>query len=428
MSHGCDVLVIGAGPGGLVAAAVAADAGLRVCLVDDNASAGGQIWRGGVGHANAEAARWLRRLERARVEMRFGWRAVSAPGAHVLRIEQAGQFADVEYSSLIIAAGARELFLPFPGWTLPGVYGAGGLQAFVKSGFDIRGKRVVVAGTGPLLLAVAAHLRGAGAQIVCIVEQAPMERLARFSVRLLGGHPGKLLEGAGYAVKIAGVPYRTSAWVTSAWGRERLEKVTIRSGRRILEVEADLLASGYHLVPNTELAQLLDCEIESGYVRVDELQQTSVSGVYCAGELTGIGGVEKAKIEGRIAGLAASGQVEEARTLLGQRDRQIGFARGLSAAFALRDELRMLATSSTLVCRCEDVDYEALAQCGSWREGKLHTRCGMGPCQGRICGPATEFLFGWKLPAPRPPVFPVDVGVLAQAWGDEATAQKSLRP
>ena len=186
MRHGYDVLVIGAGPGGLVAAATAADAGLRVCMVDDNASGGGQIWRSGAGYVNAEAARWLRRMERARVDMRFGWRAVSAPGAHIVRMEQAGQYADFEYSSLIIATGARELFLPFPGWTLPGVYGAGGLQAFVRSGFDIRGKRAVVAGTGPLLLAVAAHLRAAGAQIVCIVEQAPMERLVRFSVGLLG--------------------------------------------------------------------------------------------------------------------------------------------------------------------------------------------------------------------------------------------------
>ena len=427
MSEGFDLLVIGAGPGGLVAAATAADAGLRVCVVDDNASGGGQIWRSGLGHVNAEAAGWLRRIERARVEMRFGWRAVSAPGAHILRVEQAGQFADVEYSSLIIATGARELFLPFPGWTLPGVYGAGGLQAFVRSGFAIRGKRVVVAGTGPLLLAVAAHLRAVGAQIVSIVEQAPMGRLARFSAGLLGGHPGKLLEGAGYALKTAGVPYRTGAWVTSASGRERLEKVTIRSGRRILEVKADMLASGYHLVPNTELAQLVDCEIETGYVRVDELQETSVKGVYCAGELTGIGGVDKATIEGRIAALAAAGRVEEAKALFGRRDRHMRFARDLAAAFALRDELRMLATSSTLVCRCEDVAYEALAQCGSWREGKLHTRCGMGPCQGRICGPAAEFFFGWKVSAPRPPLFPVEVGVLAQGCGEEATAQKSFR-
>jgi hypothetical protein len=141
--------------------------------------------------------------------------------------------------------------------------------------------------------------------------------------------------------------------------------------------------------------------------------------------LTGIGGVDKATIEGRIAALGAAGRVEEAKALFGRRDRHMRFARDLAAAFALRDELRMLATSSTLVCRCEDVAYEALAQCGSWREGKLHTRCGMGPCQGRICGPAAEFFFGWKLPAPRgsecPEEFPTlmdETKISRWAWVD----------
>jgi len=196
----------------------------------------------------------------------------------------------------------------------------------------------------------------------------------------------------------------------------------IRSGSRILEVAADMLAIGYHLVPNTELAQLLQCDLDSGYVRVNELQQSSVSGIYCVGEVTGIGGVDKAKVEGRIAGLAASGRIDLGKALFGERDRQMLFARNLSAAFALRDELRTLAASNTLVCRCEDVPYEAVAQCNSWREAKLHTRCGMGPCQGRICGPATEFLLGWKAPAPRPPLFPVNVEILAHE-AEETVAQ-----
>lgn len=413
MSARFDVLVVGAGPAGLVAAATAADAGAHVCLVDDNPSGGGQIWRSGIADQSPEAARLLRRLQKARVELRFDCRVIAAPAARVLRIEQQREFADIEYRSLILATGARERFLPFPGWTLPGVYGAGGLQAFVKSGFDIRRKRVVVAGTGPLLLAVAAHLRAAGARIVSVVEQAPMRRLARFSLGLLRGHFGKLVEGAGYALSTAGIPYRTGAWVSSASGQERIEKVTIRYGARFSEIAADMLAIGYHLVPNTELAQLLQCELDSGFVRVDELQQSSVAGIYCAGELTGIGGVDKAKIEGRIAALAATGQVEPAKALFRDRDRQLWFVHNLSAAFALRDELRHLATSSTIVCRCEDVPYDVLVQCGSWREAKLHTRCGMGPCQGRICAPATEFLFAWQPPAPRPPLFPVEVGTLA---------------
>ena len=409
-----DLVVVGAGPGGLVAAVTAAQADMRVCLVDDNPACGGQIWRAGIADqgGNVPAAQWLDRMKPAHVELRLGWRAVFAPAAGVLRIEQSGQFTDLEYGSLILATGAREMFLPFPGWTLPGVYGAGGLQAFVKSGLNIRGKRVVIAGTGPLLLAVGAHLRAAGARIVAIVEQAPMSRLARFSLGLVRGHIGKLFEGAAYAVNTAGIPYRTGAWVTSAFGQERLEKVTIRSGTGILELAADMLAIGYHLVPNTELAQLLQCELEGGCVRVDELQQTSVKGIYCAGELTGIGGVDKAKLEGRIAALAAAGQPDKARALLKQRDRHLRFARNLAATFALRDELRGLPADATLVCRCEDVPYGALSQCRSWREAKLHTRCGMGPCQGRICGPATEFLFGWQAPAPRPPVFPVEVQIL----------------
>jgi NADPH-dependent 2,4-dienoyl-CoA reductase/sulfur reductase-like enzyme len=320
---------------------------------------------------------------------------------------------DIEYSAVVLAAGARELFLPFPGWTLPGIYGAGGLQAFVKGGLDIQGKRVVVAGTGPLLLAVAAHLREAGARIVSVVEQAPLLRLMRFSLGLVREQAGKLIEGAGYALHTVGVPYRTGAWVASAMGRERLEKVVIRSGSDLLQAETDMLAIGYHLVPNTELAQLLGCDLESGFVVVDESQQTSVKGIYCAGESTGIGGVDKAQIEGRIAALTIAGQLDQARALFKSRDRQMRFARQLAAAFGLRAELRTVPTDDTLVCRCEDVPHSALAPCASWREAKLHTRCGMGPCQGRICGPAAEFLFGWKAPAPRPPLFPADVATLA---------------
>ena len=426
MSQFFDVLVIGAGPGGLVAAVTAAEEGMRVCLVDDNPSAGGQIWRAGVDSANSSAAELLSRLERGHVETRFGGRAVLAPAPRVLRIERGGQFEDIAYASLILATGARELFLPFPGWTLPGVYGAGGLQAFVKAGLDIRGKRVVISGTGPLLLAVGAHLRAAGARIAAIVEQAPMRRLASFARGLVHEQFGKLIEGMGYAAGTAGIPYRTGAWVTSASGNERLEKVTIRSGSRSFEIAADVLAIGYHLVPNTELAQLLQCELEAGYVRVDEMQQSSQKGIYCVGELTGIGGVDKAKVEGRIAALSTAGKLNPARALFKERDRQVRFARRLAMAFALREELRAIPTDGTLVCRCEDVPYAALAQCASWREAKLHTRCGMGPCQGRICGPATEFLFGWSAPAPRPPLFPVEVATLGPS--EEAVLETAAGP
>ena len=97
----------------------------------------------------------------------------------------------------------------------------------------------------------------------------------------------------------------------------------------------------------------------------------------------------------------------------------------LAGTFALRDELRTLPDGDTLVCRCEDVPFSSLAACRSWREAKLHMRCGMGPCQGRICGPAAEFLFGWKPPAPRPPLFAADVATLGQPHEPPVVRMKS---
>src|SRR5205085_5077635 len=123
--------------------------------------------------------------------------------------------------------------------------------------------------------------------------------------------------------------------------------------------------------------------------------------------VTGIGGLELSLVEGEIAGLAAAGKREEARKLFKLRDQQRRFARLLNETFALRDELKQLVQPETIVCRCEDVTFERLHVHDSWRAAKLQTRCGMGPCQGRVCGSAVEFLFGWHAESVRPPVLPV---------------------
>jgi len=422
MNGNFDVVVIGGGPGGLAAAATAAEAGMSVCLVDDNPACGGQIWRGNAneGPPTGPGAKWVARV-RDRVDVRTGSRVVAAfadSSRWIVRLEHEEKNSDIRCTAIILATGARERFLPFPGWTLPGVFGAGGLQAFVKSGLDIRGKRVVVAGTGPLLLAVSGGLHKAGAHIPAVVEEGRIEQLARFSLRLFPAHLGKLAEGARYAWTTFGTPYLTGTWVSEVSGAGRVQRVTVASGQRLRSFEADMLAIGYHLVPNVELAQMLQCRLENGFVKVDGLQATSVENIYCVGEATGIGGVEKAVIEGRMAALAASGQADRARRLLPARDRQMRFAARLDAAFALRDELRALPAEATIVCRCEDVTHGEIRTCHSWREAKLHTRCGMGPCQGRICGPAAQFLYGWDAPLPRPPIFPVPVEALAAVIKD----------
>jgi thioredoxin reductase len=409
-----DVLVVGGGPAGIAAAVRAAENGGRVGVVDENVALGGQIWRGGASEDahSSEASSWLLRLRKNAVIVLSGKRVFHHPEAGVLMAEALDNVWELTYRNLVLATGARERFLPFPGWTLPNVMGAGGLQAMVKSGLPIRGKRVVIAGTGPLLLAVASYLSEQGAEIPLICEQTSAGRLARLTLALVR-HPGKIRQGLQLRKDIAGIPLATSSWPVAAHGKGTLESVTICRAGKSENIKCDYLACGFHLVPNTELPVLLGCRTRCGYAQVDEWQQTRVQGIFCAGEPTGIGGVDLALIEGQIAGLAATGRASEARALFSKRESFRRFGRLLDETFCLRSELRSLPLADTLICRCEDVSYSRLREHTSWRAAKLHTRCGMGSCQGRICGPATQFLFKWNPDSVRPPVFPARVEHLA---------------
>lgn len=360
-----DTLIVGAGPAGLAAARAAKAAGKKTLVIDDNFGPGGQIWRGREGlHVDG-------------VEMRFG--------TQVTRM-------DVEAAQVILATGAREVFVPFPGWTLPHVVGAGGLQALVKQGLNVAGKRVVVAGSGPLLLAVAANLSKAGAEVVMVAEQAPWGKLVKFGLGLWQW-PGKIVE----AMQMATAKYRAGVWPVKA----EPGAVEMSNGQR---VECDYVACGFGLVANVELAVVAGCAVDGGFVRVNRHMQTTVQGIYAVGELTGIGGVEKAEAEGTAAG--AGKAVKE-----DYRD----FVAALAETFALRAELRELVTDETIVCRCEDVTWARVKDCKSRREAKLHARCGMGPCQGKVCGPGMNLLKGWPADTVRPPVCPVTVGELIKS-------------
>ena len=424
--HKFDVIIIGAGPAGMAAAACAGESGVRVGLVDDNFSPGGQIWRSQrAGEPALEAGVWLKRIRASRVEPLCGFRVFDVPKMGVLLAETADDLCELRYDRLILATGARERFLPFPGWTLPNVMGAGGLQALVKSGLPIRGKRAVVAGTGPLLLAVAAYLRKHGAEIAMVCEQASWGSLARFAVALMG-QPGKIVQALQLKKDLAGVPVTTSSWPVAAQGNNVLETVTISRRGKSETLACDYLACGFHLVANTELAALLGCQIDRDFVRVDDFQRTTVPEVLCAGEPTGIGGVESALVEGQIAGLVSGGRVAEARKLFGQRKKLRSFAAAMGDAFQLRPELRDLPSAETTVCRCEDVPYSRLQPYPTRRAAKLQTRCGMGPCQGRVCGPATQFLFDWTPDSVRPPIFPARVESLAAVASSPEPEQEAI--
>ena len=325
---------------------------------------------------------------------------------------------EVRYGRLILATGAREFFLPFPGWTLPNVMGVGGLQALAKSGLPLAGKRIVVAGTGPLLLAASAYFRHCGATVPLIAEQAGSPALARFALHFVR-YPGKLLQAVALRAALRGSRYRTSCRVEVAEGNNRVESVLLRRGGRLWRERCDYLAIAYGFKPNIELPALLGCRLGAQGVVVDALQRTSVDGIYCAGETTGIGGVDLSIVEGEIAGYAAAGKLDTAAKLVGRRNRALRFAGALERAFALRDDLRALPQPDTIVCRCEDITWGRLQEFESWRAAKLQTRCGMGPCQGRICGPIVEYLLGFGADSVWPPVFPARLETLVAATKKE---------
>ena len=410
-----DILVVGGGPAGMAAAVHAAEHSQRVGIVDDNASPGGQIWRA-ESAAGPAASRWGERLRSSGATVLCG-RVFQQPEPRVVLAESDNNLLELNYEKLILATGARERFLPFPGWTLPNIMGAGGLQAMVKCGLPIRGKRVVVAGTGPLLLAAAAYLRKHDAEIPIICEQASWASLLRFSMTLLR-QPDKIVQGLQLKRQLARARFSADSWPVAASGAARVEAVTISRRGRTETIPCDYLACGFHLVPNIELPQLLGCQIHNGCVQVDDFQRTTLSGVFCVGEPTGIGGVELSLVEGEIAGLTAAGRNAEARALFRQRQKLRRFASNLDRAFRLRAELRSLPSAETIVCRCEDVRYSHLREHTGWRAAKLQTRCGMGPCQGRICGPVTQFLFKWNPDSVRPPIFPSRVESMAGLTGD----------
>jgi NADPH-dependent 2,4-dienoyl-CoA reductase/sulfur reductase-like enzyme len=189
----------------------------------------------------------------------------------------------------------------------------------------------------------------------------------------------------------------------------------LTDGKKNWKEQCDWLACGFGLAPNAELALELGCQLRDGFVRVDDFQETTVKRIFCAGEPTGIGGTDCALTEGQIAGYAASGQGAKAEALFGKRRSWHDFRQALASAFALRPELSGLASDNTLLCRCEDVPWGQVRLFQGWREAKLQSRCGMGACQGRICGAAAKILLGWGMESVRPPVLPARVRSLISA-------------
>lgn len=483
------IVIIGAGPAGLAAARSALRAGAHVTLLDSADQMGGQFWRhvpesvetknermlhhkwslftalraDVTAHPNCEivmgAQVWL-------LEQREG--AAPLVHAHIGTVDAGGRTTRTfEPDALLLATGAHDRTLPFPGWTLPGVYTAGAAQAIAKSERIALGSRVVVAGAGPFLLPVAQSLALTGAHVLGVYEATPTAALLRGWATKpweLTAAAGKVGELAGY---VAGhvrhrIPYRTGHAVIEAHGTRRVEAVTIARvdetwapipGTETM-VDADAVCVSHGFMPRLELAVAAGCGIRPDrFVEVDADQRTTVPGVYAAGELTGVAGADSAVAEGAIAGYAAAqtalsstagatsssasapgaaARPETSDSTLGRdiarsrrsRDRFVAFGRRLDAVHGPKSGWRRWMRPDTTVCRCEEVTNGELtgirtqtASCGL-RSLKLSTRAGLGICQGRICGRTVEELLGENFADGvttdrRPIVSPVRIGDLA---------------
>ncbi|GAA5198743.1 NAD(P)/FAD-dependent oxidoreductase [Rugosimonospora acidiphila] len=469
MTTRSDLVIVGAGPAGLSAALAAAGAGVDVTVLDSNAAPGGQIWRqpasGAAGHPPAgRAARALSAVAaHPRVEV-LSDRTVSlaepdAGSGGVLFVQGPDGGETIRARALVLATGATELSLPFPGWDLPGVLTPGAAQAMLKAHGVLAGRRILVAGTGPFLWPVAAGLRRAGARIVALVDGA---RQGSTGLRLAGlaRHPALVGQAAGFLRALAAgrVPVLGGRVVVAAHGRDAVESVTVArldgrgriasEGRR--EYAVDALCVGWGFVPSVELARSLGCaetvhpNRPGSAVTVDADQATTAPGVFAAGEVTGIGGAVVSWWEGMIAGAAAAhalgalprqGFAERTRVARRRCGDARHAARLLERAFPPYPDWTDWLTPETVFCRCEEVTWQrmvdALDEGGEdVRTVKGQTRCGMGWCQGRVCGPAAQLAVARRLGrapgdvgdlATRPLAVPIPIGLLGGAGRADET-------
>lgn len=459
------VLVVGAGPAGLATARAAALAGARVTLLDAADGLGGQYWR------------HLPDVRPARREhlLHHGWARFGAlraaleghPAVTVVRsaqvwsLERLGDGVRLnvlvgepdaarrearayEPDALVLATGAHDRTLPFPGWQLPGVYSAGAAQALAKGERVAVGRRVVVAGAGPFLLPVASSLLRTGARVLGVYEASGLGALGRGWLARpweLVGAAGKAGELAGYVRELARhrVPWRPGEAVVAAHGAAQVEAVTVaRLDERWApvagterQVEVDAVCVSHGFTPRLELAVAAGCALSpSRFVVVDPAQATSVPGVWAAGEITGIGGADAALAEGAVAGTAAAGGGTgrgTARSVRRARNRARGFAARIEAAHGVRGGWVGWLRDDTVVCRCEETTVErireasALTASSATRSVKLTSRAGLGPCQARMCGRTLQELLDDPASPPgtapvvdrRPLVVPIRLGDLA---------------
>lgn len=458
--------MIGGGPAGLAAAAAAASHGLHTVLVDERPTLGGQVYRQPgpgfvvrepkkMGHDFVRGRDLIGSAGRAGAELSMATTVVSLRGTSAVLwgYGPAATTTNLRARRVLVAPGAYDRPVVFPGWTLPGVMTAGGAQAMVKAARVVPGDRVAFAGSGPLALAFPAQLRHYGVNVVLALEAGPPPG-ARSVIGLLSAAPGNLAllrDGLAYRLQLArsGVRLRYGRVIVRAEGDGRVEEVVhaaVGAGWRVVpgteeRLAVDTVCLGYGFVTSSELLRLAGCrfgydeDLGGAVVEVDEWQRTSVPGILAAGDGTGVRGAAVAVDQGVLAALGAASDLgvisparagAVARPLRRRLAAKERFRRALRPLYAVGPGVYELATAETVVCRCEEVTLarleEAAVATGDANVAKSYTRAGMGLCQGRNCHRQVAAVLARQngLPisevlamTPRPPARPVPIKVLA---------------
>jgi NADPH-dependent 2,4-dienoyl-CoA reductase/sulfur reductase-like enzyme len=414
-------IVIGAGPAGVRAAEALVAAGVRPIVIDEGRRDGGQIYRRQpegftrnyqtlYGTEAARAAGVHDTFERIRPQIDY------MPETLVWNVSEGrvwthsgGEAAAIPYSALIVCAGATDRLMPVNGWNLAGCYSLGGAQVALKAQACAIGRQVVFMGTGPLLYLVAAQYAKAGASVAAVLDTSPLSARIRALPKLLA-QPDLLWAGAGLtlAMKRAGIPVLTGVVPEEIHGTaaDGVSGVTVRSGGKARHFACDAVAMGWHLRPETQIADLARCNFafdpgtRQWLATTDDDGRASVLGVYLAGDGARILGARCAEVTGELAALAAladlghAADADRRRVLLARKAEYRRFADGLAQAFPWPHEIAATVSDAAIVCRCECVTAATLRDSvieGGATEAnraKAYSRVGMGRCQGRYCGNA----------------------------------------
>lgn len=459
-----DVLVVGGGPAGLAAATRVAAAGLSVILVDERVTLGGQIYKRMGPGFEVDDPRAISREYSAGsdlialtaatgVNVRLRTAVLALDDLVATVCEDEARTSTIEARRIILAPGAYDRPVAFPGWTLPGVLTAGGAQTLVKTQRVLPGRRIVFAGSGPVALAFPAQLHHDGARIelICEAGPPPSARDIALMIRAARGNGSLLRDAARYRMALARarIPLRYRRIVVAAEGDGRVEAIVhaaVDDDWRVIagteeRVECDTLCLGYGFLPSVELLRLAGCAIDDdedrggAVARLDEWMRTTVSGISAAGDGTGVEGSLVAVDEGRLAALGvalelgslAAAQVEtEAAALRRRLSHRRTFRAALSRMHRVGPGIYELTDPDTIVCRCEEVTVAtlepALAASADLATVKALTRAGMGMCQARNCGRTVSALIAARhhqqigavaSATPRLPARPVPIAAVA---------------